>query len=456
MASSESTNKRRRTLAQSQSGENYWRSQSYSQSRKQGEVPEQYTAAYEQQILTKGLDMSRLKGQELVSEASKKICIDLQQVSHKMIGPISFPNEAIGKVIDFCQNRNEAIVSRDVTPIIIPPIKYLVFGGDSSLEHVIDEVNADWHGQCVIEGPRPRPDLAIGLFASAFTEEEIKKLKNYSSVDNWAQMTAHMFFPFLMCEIKCGNQGLDIADRQNMHSCSVAVRALLRIEQEADRYRSPPKMNDLVWEVVVFSISHDHEDARLYGHYAVVDGQKWTYYRYRIRKFDLTDNDSLLAIHNFVRNILNSYMPGLVRRLKDALSALPDPNELLESGTPSASSELSFAASEIPLHDDCFQQDSLERDADGFLVPDRPANLQNSKIPKEKPENWLIERMNGLVAQNDRQIERTSELLGEIRRQKQEHKEEIERLREEHKKEMDRLIERMDQLLEENRRQRPS
>ena len=40
-----------------------------------------------------------------------------------------------------------------------------------------------------------------------------------------------------MCEAKCDREGLDIADSQKMHSCSVAVRALLRVEQKADKYR---------------------------------------------------------------------------------------------------------------------------------------------------------------------------------------------------------------------------
>jgi hypothetical protein len=49
-----------------------------------------------------------------------------------------------------------------------------------------------------------------------------------------------------MCEVKRGGEGLDTADRQNMHSCSVAVRALLRIEQEADKYRPKKKMTALI------------------------------------------------------------------------------------------------------------------------------------------------------------------------------------------------------------------
>ena len=170
-----------------------------------------------------------------------------------------------------------------------------------------------------------------------------------------------MFFPFLMCEVKCGREGLDIADRQNMHSCSVAVRAILRIEQEADKYRSEKKMDSLSGQLLVFSISHDQQDARLHGHYAIIQGQKWTYYRYRIRKFDLTDNNSLLAVHNFVRNILKSHLPGHVQRLKDALTALPDPNKPLESSGLPGSSGLSFTTSGISLNDDNSQQDSQGR-----------------------------------------------------------------------------------------------
>ena len=45
-----------------------------------------------------------------------------------------------------------------------------------------------------------------------------------------------MLFPFLMCEVKCGQKGLNIADRQNIYSYSVAIRALLRIKQKADKY----------------------------------------------------------------------------------------------------------------------------------------------------------------------------------------------------------------------------
>ena len=80
-------------------------------------------------------------------------------------------------------------------------------------------------------GPQIRPDHAIGLLSSAFTEGEIDKPNRYKSADNWTQVTMKMYFPFLIFEVKGGGVDLAVADRQNMRSCSVAVKTLLRIEQ---------------------------------------------------------------------------------------------------------------------------------------------------------------------------------------------------------------------------------
>lgn len=319
---------------------------SYSQSVKDGEVPEQYTPAYEKWIFLKGLDMNLLRGRERVSEESKKTCTDLSEITREAIQPTLFPREAIPKALNFCYSRNAAIVNRDVTPMIVPPVTslYLGAGDNSHLEHVVDEVGTDWHKNCILEGPQPRPDLALGLFPSAFTSAEVDKLNSYTTVDNWTKFTEDMYFPFLMCEVKCSEEGLGGADCQNMHSCSVAVRALLRIEQEADRYRAEDKkgLSLLNGQIVAFSISHDQQDARLYGHYALIQ-EKWSYRRYLIRKYDLITENGLLALFNFVQNVLKLYVPKHLKRLKDALAALPDPTNL------------SFSTSEMALQDSLHQ-----------------------------------------------------------------------------------------------------
>jgi hypothetical protein len=40
-----------------------------------------------------------------------------------------------------------------------------------------------------------------------------------------------MYFPFLTSEVKCGASALDIADRQNAHSQTVALRGLIELFQ---------------------------------------------------------------------------------------------------------------------------------------------------------------------------------------------------------------------------------
>ena len=237
--------------------------------------------------------------------------------------------------------------------------------------------NTNWYKQCVLEGPQIRPDLANGVSPSAFTKVEIDKLDRYTSVDNWTKFTGNMYFPLVMLQTKCGRDGLDEADRQNMHSCSVAVRALLRIEQEADRYREEKKFKALSGKILVFSLSHDQKDVQVYGHYALVQGDIWTYYRYAIKTFNiLTDEDDLLVAHNFVRNVLKTHVAKHIERLKDALAALPEP------------SGLSFVASSMSLNNEDSQQDALQPGDDTvFKKPGPSANAmlseENAKMREE-------------------------------------------------------------------------
>lgn len=44
-------------------------------------------------------------------------------------------------------------------------------------------------------------------------------------------------------------------------------------------------------KLLAFSILHDHTLVRMYGHYAVIDGQETTFYRHPIHKFDFMTLD---------------------------------------------------------------------------------------------------------------------------------------------------------------------
>ncbi|KAL2056085.1 hypothetical protein ABVK25_003728 [Lepraria finkii] len=112
-----------------------------------------------------------------------------------------------------------------------------------------------------------------------------------------------MYFPFFTCEVKCGAAALDVADRQNTYSMTVAVRALIEL------FRSVKREKELDWEILAFSLSHDHRSVRIYGHYPVIEGEKTTFYRHPIHEFSFTalDGKEKWTAHKFVRNVYNHH-----------------------------------------------------------------------------------------------------------------------------------------------------
>ncbi|EXJ70261.1 uncharacterized protein A1O5_06329 [Cladophialophora psammophila CBS 110553] len=80
-----------------------------------------------------------------------------------------------------------------------------------------------------------------------------------------------------MCEVKCGAAALDVADRQNVHSMTLAARAVVELFRLVRRERESLTVRSLP-----FWISYDHESVRIYGHYPIIEAAKTTFYRYLI------------------------------------------------------------------------------------------------------------------------------------------------------------------------------
>ncbi|KAK0829575.1 hypothetical protein LTS02_018306, partial [Friedmanniomyces endolithicus] len=94
--------------------------------------------------------------------------------------------------------------------------------------------------------------------------QQLQKLQPFVGelVDmSYFMATYYMYFPFLTCEVKCGAAALDVADRQNAHSMTLAVRGVVELLRRAKREK------DVDREILAFSISHDHSTVRSYGHY---------------------------------------------------------------------------------------------------------------------------------------------------------------------------------------------
>ena len=129
-----------------------------------------------------------------------------------------------------------------------------------------------------------------------------------------------MYFPFLTCEVKCGAAALDVADRQNAHSMTVAVRGIVKLFETVNRQK------ELHQEVLAFSISHDHTIVRIYGHYPIVEEESVTYYRHPIHEFSFKalDGREKWTAHKFVKNVYEHHSMKIHSLISSVVAELPD------------------------------------------------------------------------------------------------------------------------------------
>ena len=88
--------------------------------------------------------------------------------------------------------------------------------GASELEILIEKVNSSWLKCLPLTDTRPQPDYSVGFRASAFTKDELNRLTPFVSryMDQCSVMAREdLYFPFLTCEVKCGDKALNVADR---------------------------------------------------------------------------------------------------------------------------------------------------------------------------------------------------------------------------------------------------
>lgn len=277
-------------------------------------------AGYTILLGTKGSFMN--KDKEGPRKESKDLCRNLLELGQSVPDLARFSDHVFESTCQRIQGKNEAKVIQDITRLIVPSAEGLADFGAEHLEHLVESVNEGWNNSIPVTKPRPQPDYAVGFGRSAFTEEQLNKLEPFVgglTDTSYFMATYYMYFPFLTCEVKCGAAALDIADRQNAHSMTVAVRAIVELFQLVKREK------DVDREILSFSISHDHESVRIYGHYPVIGASKTTFYRYPIHKFYFTELDGRekWTAYKFTKNVYDSWMPTHLKRILSAIDEIP-------------------------------------------------------------------------------------------------------------------------------------
>ncbi|KAE9964414.1 hypothetical protein BLS_008385 [Venturia inaequalis] len=277
---------------------------------------------YKLLLSTKGSFME--KSDLDITQKSKKSYLNLFDTKQTVPKDTLFRNDLFERTCQNIQDKNETRVIRDISLLVVPSAETLATYGADHLNILIESTNEGWNNSLPLTGTRPQPDFSVGFKREAFTKEQLDKLApfigNFISGDqSYFMATYYMYFPFLTCEVKCGAAALDIADRQNAHSMTLAVRATVEL------FRLVGREMELHREILAFSISHDHRSVRIYGHYPVIDGKDTKYYRHPIHTFDFTalDGREKWTAYKFTKNVYDIWMPNHFKRLCSAIDSIP-------------------------------------------------------------------------------------------------------------------------------------
>ena len=405
------------------------RSTSYSQSVKDGDNPRAYTPKYEKVLEKAGIFMDEYQGEGAISDACQQLCNDLLSGEYETPESSIFQGDQFWAVLRRVRTRNELRIFRDITPLIVPSAELLCIRGNDHLEHLTEELSGDWTRFRPTAGPQPKPDIAVGLMSSAFTDVELLKLKCYTAPDRATLFTEDVYFPFLMCEVKSGDQAIMRADRQNAHSSSLAVKAIVQLyravpplDEPRSENRASSRVMELDKKILAFSISHDCSVAKIYGHYASIQGDKTTFHRHPIRQFFLTNPNSKerWAAYNFTRKVYDTFAPIHLERIRTAIGQLPEPpSNPVRSG-------ISVDADTEAGSSDAVASAPLSHDTANFKVPSLPPTarlqLENDGLRDQVHElrdqiGMLLRQQQEQQRQQQEQQEQNKEIIKMLKEQ---------------------------------------
>lgn len=370
------------------------------------------TASYETVLAAKGSYMGRAP--LAITDTSKTLCRSLLNKEQTVPQETLFRDDLFEETCDSVRDRNEAMVLRHISPLICPSPLALRIDGAKDLDFLAESVNEGWNSAIAVIYSRPQPDHSVGFARSAFTDEQLEKLRPLVGeiedfYTSYFMGTWRMYFPFLTCEVKCGAASLDVADRQNAHSMTIAVRAVVQL------YRHVKREKEIHREILGFSISHNDEVVRIFGHYPVIDGDKTTFYRHLIRDFSFRDLDGKekWTAYKFTKNVYDVWMPIHIERIRSAIDDIPSGISFEVGG--SLTSAVSVDESRLSDSQDIATSAPASQES-GFVVPPLPS----AKRTKLTPKAMLEQEVERLKEQNKQEREQSNQRHKELMEQNRE------------------------------------
>lgn len=248
-----------------------------------------------------------------ISDKSRQFCTKLLDNEQQLPRGTHFDEDAV------CSDK--AMVVRHILPLIVPPAKTHTKG----LGCLVDSAGKEWISQPITKD-HLKPDYSVGFNRCSFTDEQFNKIGGRSLF----MATSDMCFPFLTCDVRSCEESLVLADCQNTRSMTLAVRAIVEVFRLANRE------SELDGKFLAFSISHDHDMVRIYGHYPAINNvtAKTEFYRHQIRSFSLTDRDGTdrWTAYRFIKNVYDLWASKHFKYICSAIDQLPPQPALKHPG----------------------------------------------------------------------------------------------------------------------------
>ncbi|KIW36237.1 hypothetical protein, variant [Exophiala oligosperma] len=294
-------------------------------------------------------------------KGDKTLCEKLLS-THQPRPDHSLFDDRFDKFQTLIRGRSEARVYLDLHPLLVPSVENLSISGREEFRGLIEGHNDPWVKGISFYGPRPQPDRTYGFKWSNFTEIQRRKLRIEPLEKSYYTAREDIYFPFLTSEVKCGKQGLDLADLPNAHSMTVALRGIV------DVFRRANCASEVHRRALGYSISHDDRSVRIYAHYPEVQGENTLYYRETIKELNVGDKSGEYRwiSYQFTLNVCQIFAPALLKRLTAVIDELPDP--LTRTLEPANIDDLSVQSSQ----DDSSAPESQD---EGFRKPQRGRGL---------------------------------------------------------------------------------
>jgi hypothetical protein len=382
-----------------------------------------------------------MEGRDLIHVESMNLFQNLLTTgSHRIPDKgLCYPVERISEMLQLhiTSGSSEARVQKDITPWVVPSIQDLLFRRETGLNYIGEAIREEWLKCDKMGNSRPEPDYVVGLLPNkAFTSDEFQRLEKSPSAATGFFFTRLLCFPFLICEVESGEYGLEGADQQNIHSASIAVRAIIELYQNAFGAQSD-RVKKLYGQVLVFTVSHNDRQAKLYGHYVVDGGRSdgmLEFRRHLIKTCSFIDDGGAarFTAYGFVRNVYEKFAPDHLKRITEAAAALPashygaamsfqgvtakvnDQNKVLEQENKQLHEQNKKRDEENKLLLEQLHEQNKKRDEENKLLLEQ-FHEQNKKRDEEN--KLVLEQKTEEIEQLNRELQRQNEEMEHLKNQ---------------------------------------